>query len=59
MEEMQRKLSILRKACEAEDDELARLALMEVVPTFHRAEEVNAEAEDAEEMREQSEMITA
>ncbi len=58
-EVIQQKLSVLRKACEAEDDELARLALMEAVPTFHRPEEVNAAAEDAQEMREQREAITA
>lgn len=58
-EVIQQKLSVLRKACEAEDDELARLALMEAVPTFHSPEEVNATAEDAQEMREQREAITA
>ncbi len=56
VEEIQRKLSILRKACESEDDELARLALMETVPTYHSPEEVNASAMDAEKMRE---LITA
>ena len=58
-EEIQQKLSVLRKACEAEDDELARRALMEVVPTFHRPEEVNASAGEAEEMLHQREPITA
>ena len=58
-EEIQRKLNKLRKACESEDDELARLALMEAVPTYHRPEEVNASAEAAEEMREHREAITA
>lgn len=57
VEEIQRKLNILRKACESEDDELARLALMEVVRTFHSPEEINASAEEVEKMLYQHEPI--
>ena len=56
-------MSVLSKACESEDDELARRALMEVVPTFRSPEEVNAvaiaETEDTEETLYQREPITA
>ena len=40
--EIDNKLSILRNACETEDDEQARAALRSVVPTFRKPEEVNA-----------------
>ncbi len=36
-----KKLDILREALKTEDDEVVREALMRVVPTFHRPEEVN------------------
>lgn len=62
-EEIRRKMSVLSKACESEDDELARRALMEVVPTFRSPEEVNAvaiaETEDTEKTLYQREPITA
>ncbi len=58
-EEIQQKVSVLSKACESGDDELARMALMEVVPTFHRPEEVNATAKDPKETLYQREPITA
>lgn len=40
-EKIDNKLSILKKACETEDDEQAKEALRSVVPTFRRPEEVN------------------
>ena len=50
-EEIQQKLEILRAAVESEDDDIARDALKSVVPTYHSPEEVNALAEQAEEMK--------
>ncbi len=57
--EIDEKLKVLALACETEDDEAVRFALHSVVPTFHTPEEVNASAEDAEEMRQQREAIIA
>lgn len=57
--EIEEKLDILRKACETEDDERARLALMKAVPTYHHPEEVNVLVENADEMRGRQEAITA
>ena len=51
IEEIEEKLNILRAACETRSDEEARLALMSVVPTFRKPEEVNAEAEKQREMQ--------
>ena len=45
------KLSILKKACLGGDDDEAKEALHQSVPTFHRPEEVNAEAQKAKEMK--------
>lgn len=42
MDELERKLAVLREACDAEDDEGVREAMREVVPTFRKPEEVNA-----------------
>lgn len=42
-EEIDRKLEVLQKAIEFEDDDAAREALRSVVPTFRRPEEVNKE----------------
>lgn len=50
---------ILQTACETEDDDLVRNALREVVPTFKKPEEVNIKAEEAAEMHNQRELITA
>lgn len=44
IEETEEKLSILRSACSNQSDNEARLALMQVVPTFRNADVVNAEA---------------
>lgn len=40
-EEIDRRLRILRDACQTEDDQMAKQALREVVPTFRTPEEVN------------------
>lgn len=42
-EEIDKKLEILKKACEQEDDLVAKEALRSVVPTFKRPEDVNKE----------------
>ena len=42
-EEIDRKLEILKEACEQEDDLVAKEALRSVVPTFRRPEDVNKE----------------
>ncbi len=57
--EIDEKLKVLAKACETEDDDMARQALHQVVPTFHTPEEINAAATDTEEMRSQQEAVTA
>ncbi|MGN0185559.1 MAG: UDP-N-acetylglucosamine 4,6-dehydratase family protein [Aristaeellaceae bacterium] len=41
--EIEKKLSILGNACDTGDDDLAREALRQVVPTFYRPEEINRE----------------
>ncbi len=51
-EEIDRRLDILQRACEANDDDAVRQALHRVVPTYKTPEEVNARAERAREMRE-------
>ena len=45
------KLRILRSACDSGSDDAVRQALHQVVPTYKTAEEVNAKAEQAEEMQ--------
>lgn len=51
--EINHKLDILKKACSAEDDDLVRSALMKVVPTFHRPEEVNNNVTESFEIKSQ------
>lgn len=51
--EIDEKLAILHRACATEDDDAVRAALHQVVPTFRRPEEVNKDAENAAEMRNQ------
>ena len=51
LEEIQVKLDMLHQAIDTEDDDAARNALREVVPTFHKPEEVNREAMKSEEMK--------
>ena len=49
--ELAEKLARLEMAYLNGDDDEAREALHQAVPTFHRPEEVNAEAEKAKEMK--------
>jgi FlaA1/EpsC-like NDP-sugar epimerase len=42
---IQAKLQILNEACETEDDDIVREALMQVVPNFRKPEEVNVQIE--------------
>ena len=51
-EELERRLAILEKACATGDDKAVRRALKQVVPTYRSPEEVNANADQAAEMRE-------
>lgn len=51
-EELERRLAILEEACATGDDEAVRRALKQVVPTYRSPEEVNANADQAAEMRE-------
>ena len=51
-EELEQRLAILEKACATGDDEAVRRALKQVVPTYRSPEEVNANADQAAEMRE-------
>jgi len=53
---IEEKLEILRQACESGDDDRVRSALKQVVPTYKTPEEVNANAEYAEEMKCQKEL---
>lgn len=50
-EEIDKRLTVLRRACESEDDAAAWEALREAVPSFRNPEEVNQRAEEATEMR--------
>ena len=50
-EALAEKLAILRAAVSGEDNARAKAALHEVVPTFHRPEEVNRTAQRSEEMK--------
>ena len=51
MDELRKKLSILRSACDADDDNGVREAMRRVVPTFRRPEEVNTEACESVEIK--------
>ncbi len=53
-EELNEKLTMLIEACDSGDDSAVRLALMKAVPTFKTPEEVNAKAENSEEMKKTS-----
>ena len=55
-EEIQRRLNILEAACGTGDDEAVRAALKKAVPTYRSPEEVNAQADQAEEMNIQKEL---
>ncbi len=49
--EIDEKLKLLMEACESGDDEAVRQALHRAVPTYEAPEEINAQAEHAEEMK--------
>jgi FlaA1/EpsC-like NDP-sugar epimerase len=55
---MNLKLEVLEKACATEDNEIVRAALMNVVPTFKKPEEVNMRAEQAAEMQNRRQLVT-
>ena len=50
-EEIDRKLALLQDAVDSGSDDIARQALKRAVPTYRSPEEVNAKAEQAEEMK--------
>ena len=54
-QEMDRRMELLAKAVESGSDDRTRKALKQVVPTFRSPEEVNASAEQSEEMKMQRE----
>ena len=54
-QEMDRRMELLAKAVESGSDAKVRKALKQVVPTFRSPEEVNASAEQSEEMKMQRE----
>lgn len=56
-EEIDKKLEILKKACEQEDDLVAKEALRSVVPTFKRPEDVNKEVTVEESKKEHKNAI--
>ena len=49
--ELERRLEILKKAVDTGSNEVVRRALKQVVPTYRSPEEVNANAEQAAEMK--------
>ena len=49
-EELNKRLEILKKACESDNDDLAREALRKAVPTFRKPEEVNQAVEKKKNM---------
>ena len=55
-EEIDRRLKALEAACDTGDDEAVRAALKKAVPTYRSPEEVNAQADQAEEMNIQKEL---
>ena len=57
-EDIEKRLEVLKRACLTESDDIARKALKAVVPTFRSPEEVNATAEESEEMQTQNEPAT-
>ena len=51
MDELEKKLKVLRAACDADEDDGVREAMRIVVPTFRKPEEVNREVCEATEFR--------
>lgn len=56
--EIEAKLEILRRACESGDDTAVYQALREVVPTFRIPEDLNNNANEADEMKHHRELVT-
>ena len=56
--EIDSKMARLKAACDTGNDEEVKQALMEVVPTFRKPEEVNEKADESEEMRNQRDLAT-
>ncbi len=54
-DEIDKKLDLLQEACYSEDEDVVRTMLRKVVPTFKTPEEINAQAEESEEMKNTSE----
>ena len=52
--EIYRRLNMLEHACDSGDDNMVRMALKQVVSTYHYPEEVNAKAAETQEMQEAS-----
>ena len=52
------RLKLLRNACDSGKDELVREVLKQVVPTYKTPEEINTDAENAEEMRNCREIVS-
>ncbi len=52
-EALEQKLALLRVACDSNNDEAVREALRAAVPTYRTPEEVNCNAEESEEMKNQ------
>lgn len=50
MDELEKKLRILRTACDADEDDGVREAMRKVVPTFRKPEDVNRKASESAEM---------
>ena len=55
--QLEEKLVLLEKACETGNNEIVRTALKQAVPTYRSPEEVNAKAEQAEEMKHQKQIL--
>ena len=51
MEDLHKRLEILREAIRSNDDETVRAAMRKVVPTYKTPEEVNCKAAEAAEMQ--------
>lgn len=58
-EELNTRLDLLAQACQTEDDAQVRKALRRAVPTYCRPEEINCNAEESAEMKNQRELAMA
>lgn len=56
--ELYARLEKLKSACEAEDDDLVRLVLKQVIPTYKSPEEINPDAEKSVEMKKRREFVS-